>query len=76
MNLQGNLLYDLLGKGIDATAQTFKDDLENHLMAVLSCCKCSFIKYPQKNLSFILLNVLLIYDLVPPLTLFEMRTNK
>lgn len=48
--LQGNLLYDFLGKGIDAIAQTLKDGLENHLMVVLSCCKDCFTKYTQKNL--------------------------
>ena len=73
--LQGNLLYDFLGKGIDAIAQTLKDGLENHLVVVLSCCKDSFIKYTQKNL-FSLLNVLLVYNLVPSLTLFQMKANK
>lgn len=32
--LQGNLLYDLWGKGIDAIVQTLMDDLENHLMVL------------------------------------------
>lgn len=29
--LQGNLLYDLLGKGIDADIQNLTSDLENYL---------------------------------------------
>lgn len=49
--LQGNLLYDFLGKGIDAIAWTLKDGLENHLVVVLSCCKGSFIKYTEESLS-------------------------
>lgn len=34
--LQGNLLYDLLGKGINADAQKLTGDLENHLTVVYS----------------------------------------
>lgn len=34
--IQGNLLYDLLGKGTDAIVQALVGDLENHLMVLCS----------------------------------------